>query len=420
MKNFTLFIIAYLAMLITVNGQLSWEAVYSMSDNTELTGVDFLDEDNGIVVGLSGTVLITADAGLNWETIDTGFDTDFEKVKYISSDSIIIVGAGGTIVRTLDGGEMWGSVPNPSDGAILFDVDVDPSTGNGIIAGSGNLIMWTEDGGTSWDFIDGGLMNNYYGAFMANGDFGITVGRNAIFQPLLGYTDNGGDSWLYHPVYPVFGSTAVEATGFDAYFFNADDGFFAGSTWNGGGFVTNEVNWSSDGWQATELPQPIYAIDFANNNLGVVAGWQGYMAETYNGGATWQEVNVSAARDVAKYNDIKLFESTGYAVTQNGAIYKRVSTTGTDNRPDGADDFLLYPNPAKKGFINLQSKRNNINVNKVKISELSGRLMKEIPGNISEISRKSLRIDTSPLIPGVYVVVIETDSGPFAKKLIVR
>lgn len=420
MKKFTIILLAVFGMFLSAQTQYTWMEVYNTTDGSALTSIDFLDAENGIAVGANGTVVSTDDGGETWETLNTGYDTDFEGVKYVAQDTIIIVGYGGTILRTTNGGIMWGSIDNPGNNAILYDIDIDSASGSGLIAGSGNLLMWTEDVGASWEFIDGGYMNNYYGAFMANSDFGIVVGRNAIFQPLLGYTQNGGDSWSYQPIYPVFGTTAVEATGYDAYFFNADDGFIAGSTWNGSGFVTNEVNWGSDGWQATELEQPIYAIDFANDNLGVVAGWLGYMAETHNGGATWTQVTTMANREPGKFNDAKLFETTGYAVTENGVVFKKISTTNVGEGPNPVKEFMIYPNPADEGFTSLHLMMNRKTEIAVNVMDMTGRnVMKMKSFDVNQGGEK-IRLNTSNLKTGVYLVVVNAGDYNLSEKLAVR
>ncbi|MCF8308055.1 MAG: T9SS type A sorting domain-containing protein [Bacteroidales bacterium] len=419
MKTFTFLLIGLMAGF-ALNAQTTWMDIHSTSDGSALNCVDFIDAENGVAVGNSGTAIVTTDGGDTWESLNTGYNNDLEGVKYYAEDTIIISGNGGTLIRTTDGGASWSSVNHPGETANLYDIDIDTSSGNGLIGGSGNLVMWTEDAGATWSFVDGGYMNDYNGAFMANSDFGLVIGRNAIFQPLLKFTQNGGESWSNLPVYPVINGTANEGTGFDAYFFNSDDGFLVGSTWSGGGFITTEVDWGSDQWEAIELAQPLYAIDFANDNLGVVAGWEGYMAETTNGGATWEEVNMSLVREPGAFNDAKMYESTGYAVTENGVVYKRVSTTNVEEGPNPVKDFLIYPNPTGKEYTNLRLNLTRSSEISVSIRDVSGRVVREISQKDLPAGNQRIRINTSRLNSGVYMVVVTDGKYQVSKTMAVR
>ncbi|MCF8230689.1 MAG: T9SS type A sorting domain-containing protein [Bacteroidales bacterium] len=419
MKTFTILLTA-LIVGVAVNAQNTWMEIHSTTDGAALNCVDFIDAEHGVAVGNSGTAIATSNAGETWESLDTGYDVDLEGVKYYAEDTIIISGNSGTLIRTTDGGDTWSSVDHPGESANLYDIDIDTASGKGLIGGSGNLVMWTEDAGASWEYIDGGYMNDFNGAFMANSDFGLVIGRNSIFQPLLQFTQNGGESFSGLPVYPVIDGTANEGTGFDAYFFNADDGFLAGSTWSGGGFITTEVAWGSSQWEAMELPQPIYAIDFANDNLGVVAGWEGYMAETNNGGATWHEVTGNFSREPGVFNDAKIYESTGYAVTENGVIYKRVSTTNVENDPNPVKDFLIYPNPTGKGYTNLRLNLTKSSDIHVSIKDVTGRVVREISQKEFPAGKQQIRVSTSSLNSGVYMVVVTNGKYQVSRTMAVR
>jgi photosystem II stability/assembly factor-like uncharacterized protein len=299
-------------------------------------------------------------------------------------------------------------------------VDIDAASGDGLIAGMGNLIMWTEDAGATWEYVDGGYMNNYYGAFMNDNDFGIVAGKNAIMQPLLGYTDDGGESWNYRDVYPVFGTTAYEGTAYDAYFFNSQDGFVAGTTWNGIGFLTIEVDWSSNGWEAIQFSQPIETIDFANDNYGVVAGYQGYISETNNGGATWEDATMVSGRATGNFREVAAFETTGYGVTNDGEIFKRVNTTSLKDHHGTLKNLQIVPNPVKEGITTLHLTMKAQNDVTVSLIDMTGQKVKEIiRPNLSQ-GEQQIILNTSGIGAGVYMVVVNTGGERYTEKVVIK
>jgi photosystem II stability/assembly factor-like uncharacterized protein len=90
------------ALARTTNGGVDWTTSF-YSGPTH--GIDFATAASGFVVGASGSILHSTDAGMTWAEQESGtsaelFDVDFESDGLVG----IAVGAGGTIVRTTDGG----------------------------------------------------------------------------------------------------------------------------------------------------------------------------------------------------------------------------------------------------------------------------------------------------------------------------
>lgn len=425
MRKFTLLITIAFVLGLSAQSQFKWVNVYNTSDGSSLTAVDFIDEDNGVAVGVNGTILKTTDGGEAWGILNSPYDDDLEGVAYLEDGVIVAVGYSGRIIRSTDGGMTWTNIEHPAGSVILYDVDIDPASDQGLIAGMGNLIMWTEDAGATWEYVEGGLMNNYYGAFMNDDDFGIVAGKNAIMQPLLGYTDDGGESWGYRNVYPVFGTTAFEATAYDAYFFNSEDGFVVGTTFDGKGFVTIEVDWSSDGWQAVEFPHSLKTIDFANDNYGVVAGYDwvaqmGYIHETSDGGVTWKEATMVSGNSTGSYQEIVAFETTGYAVTNDGEIFKRINTTSLNDYTGTEKDLHIAPNPVMEGTTTLHIPMREQNDVTVSLVDMTGQKVKELIKTKLPKGDQQITLNTSGLNTGVYMVVVNTGAERYTEKVVIK
>ena len=74
--------------------------------NLKLTGVTMLDSLQAIVVGASGTILKTTDAGKNWIRLNPGFTNNLKAITFIDQYFGIVVGDS-VFAKTTDGGYSW-------------------------------------------------------------------------------------------------------------------------------------------------------------------------------------------------------------------------------------------------------------------------------------------------------------------------
>ncbi|MFP4470123.1 MAG: YCF48-related protein [Bacteroidales bacterium] len=332
MKKFTTLVVILAAGFIfamTTIAQSNWQSQTS-GVMFDLQAVDFITEEEGIAVGMMGTVLRTTDGGETWNIVDLGIDNWFNDVQFIDQDRVIIGGDQGIVLYSNDGGDNWDIVQESGQGYNIYGLSVDPVSGHGIAGGSGNTIIWTEDFGLTWEYIEGGFMNNYYCAHMPNGDFGTVIGRNAVFQPLAGYTMDGGQTWDGQPYYPTVNNVGYESTTQACYFFDENNGYTVGTVWNGDGFLTTAPNWNSQQWNAIMFEGAmLFGIDFLDASYGVVVGGDYNITtsifETYDGGTNWEAATVQS--DGNTMLDVALVGNTGYAVGTFGEIIKKVPET---------------------------------------------------------------------------------------------
>ncbi|MFP6625868.1 MAG: YCF48-related protein [Deltaproteobacteria bacterium] len=145
----------------TLDGGESWtqqhkslmdETIFDVLDMPTLFDVEFLDEKNGMVVGLDGRVGITTDGGQDWNFVPTNVD-DFTDPFYagaIQENGVLwAVGASGQIVISEPGaefqrGSLGGSVNSWLRRIRFYDQD------HGWVVGGFGLIMNTKDGGKTW------------------------------------------------------------------------------------------------------------------------------------------------------------------------------------------------------------------------------------------------------------------------------
>src|SRR5437660_12894068 len=92
---------------LSVFGQ--WSPVDS-GTTTNLNGAILLDSGTGFVVGDTGTILKSIDAGATWLPLTSGTTATLHGIYFFDPDEGVAVGDNGTILRTTDGGAGWQSI----------------------------------------------------------------------------------------------------------------------------------------------------------------------------------------------------------------------------------------------------------------------------------------------------------------------
>jgi len=145
----------------TTDGGESWEqqqeslmdeTIFDVLDLPTLFDVEFNGPDNGIAVGLDGRIAVTTDGGKDWNFVPNNVD-DFIDPFYagtIKDDGTLwAVGASGQVVIAESGGDFGrgnlGSAVNSWMRRVRF---IDNQ--NGWIIGGFGLVMSTDDGGKTW------------------------------------------------------------------------------------------------------------------------------------------------------------------------------------------------------------------------------------------------------------------------------
>ena len=181
----------FFALFSSFNVFGQWNPVDSGTTNN-LNGAYILDSGIGFVVGDSGTILKTTDAGATWAPLVSGTTTTLHGVYFFDANAGVAVGEQGLILRTTDGGTAWGPVSS-GVGDSLRSVSFNGV--NGICGGDSQTILYSTDSGASWQSSQSGFFGGGFpGAQMLNAAVGFVAGQNSIFQPLVGATTDGGVS----------------------------------------------------------------------------------------------------------------------------------------------------------------------------------------------------------------------------------
>jgi len=214
----------------------------------------------------------------------------------------------------------------------------------GYIGGYDGLLLKTTDGGQTWDSLTQIAVMNSFNDVIDLDFVSENVGYaiishygNPNYRGDLYKTTDGGMTW-----------TMVDAGTIAAYcshFFSQDNGFITGSAFFTG-YVINKIPSGVPSYYHIfqSAPEMFFkAIDFRNEQMGIVAGDKGYIARTFDGGLSWDTLTCQAT-DTA-INAIRfLNDSTLIAGCENeGATLLLSFDTGRTWQADFNSVTFDYP-----------------------------------------------------------------------------
>jgi photosystem II stability/assembly factor-like uncharacterized protein len=322
-----------------------WSPVDS-GTTSNLNGAVLLDSGTGFVVGDTGTILKSTDAGATWTPLTPGTSAALHGIYFLDPNDGVAVGDSGTILRTTDGGGAWQNVIS-GVGDDLRAVSF--SGANGISAGGSETILYSTDSGASWQVSQSGFFSpGFLGAQMLSATTGFVAGQNSIFQALVGTTTDGGASWAFQPFY----FDGNEGGANDVFFFDQNTGLVSGSVFDGTGAIARTTD-AGMNWSTLFFDQPIEGVAFPTAGSGFGVGSVGRILHTTDNGTTWAEQTSGTS---ANLHDVSFASDalTGIAVGDGGVIVRTTnggepSPTATPTatpRPTSTPTVTPTPRPA--------------------------------------------------------------------------
>lgn len=362
-------IITAAAVFAAMACSAQWVTLNSTT-SAHLHDVDFINANEGVIVGDGGTVLYSSDGGQNWTDINNhGLSGDVYSVSMISTDTIYvstfdIMNTEAVVYLTVDGGANWAPVAVTSTTNHKFDLE--PNIPSHLFA-TGTDLLGTTDMGTTWDTLYPSIagttsMDHLRFADSNTGHVSGLVSGFITYSAVFARTEDGGANWYAGDVFSFPNSDAFTTMCFvdadTAYMFTNHYNGFSQGTQNGmvklfnftltpSSFDTT-YTFSSTVVNAT---MPCYSEDafFSDANNGFVAGQDGNVYRTIDGGANWTvDYTGSSASPMHK---MKFTGTTGYAVGDNGVLIKYTAITTSIAVNDPSVNIGVYPNPAHDRLV---------------------------------------------------------------------
>jgi photosystem II stability/assembly factor-like uncharacterized protein len=219
------------------------------------------------IVGNSGRILHSPDAGKTWRVQSSGTEENLLSVSFLGPRKGWVCGHGGTILHTEDGGATWVRQTTGTQLPIFTVRFVNERTG--FACGYFGLFLRTTDGGKTWENKSLGEDVTLRGMYFLNGKEGFLVGE---FGTIL-RTDNGGSSFIRL-------NSPVPLTLFAVHFSDPKSGYAVG--------IDGTVLRTSDGgrsWAREESGVKDHLIGISGNDQVIVAvGLRGSMTARDKGG----------------------------------------------------------------------------------------------------------------------------------------
>lgn len=391
-KFFYILIINY-SLLIT-NCFPQWSVV-STSGNE---AVNFPSNNTGYSTA-NGITKKSTNGGVNWSTLSGG---NLTGIFFINDNTGWVVGYPGYIGKTTNGG----SFTQQPTGVVdrLNDVYFINDNTGWVVGGDFSLekIFKTTNGGTNWEPQTSGTANKLFSVYFIDENTGWSVGGPS--SPKVIKTTNGGTSWFTQP-------TSASTPLYSVMFADANTGW-AVAGYLGGETIIKTTNggtsWFSQTSNDTRYLRECFVI---NSQRAYAVGQGGKVIMTTNGGDNWVVQTTGSSVELWSIDFVN--DSVGYAVgsnvvikTTNGGLTFINSEGGT--APTSFELLQNYPNPfnpstyisfkiAKAGFVSL-----------IIYNASGGELQKPVSENMRP-GTYGVTFDASGLSSGVYFYTLMVD-----------
>jgi photosystem II stability/assembly factor-like uncharacterized protein len=171
-----------------------------------LTGVFFLDEKRGWVVGHDAVILRTGDGGESWELVYSApeMQSPLLDIWFRDEQSGFAVGAYGFFLETSDGGDTWTDrliveTEPEEDDPYAFDSGADlhlnhiarSDSGRLYVAAEAGTVFRSDDDGRNWVELPSPYAGSFFGSLPLEGDTLLLFGlRGNLFR-----SDDAGETW---------------------------------------------------------------------------------------------------------------------------------------------------------------------------------------------------------------------------------
>jgi len=367
--------------------------------STQLNAIGFATPSSGVVVGNSGVIRKTANAGLNWTASTSGTTADLMDVGVVGPTTFIAVGKSGTMLKTTNSGTSW-SVVNSGTTNDLLSIFV-----NGqyiYVTGANGTILKSSNYGGAWSTLNTGISFNLNEAYFVSATVGYVVGDAGTILK----TVNAGTAWSFLNS----GASGYSLT--SVCFPDGMNGVITGGNSSSNQSVILHSNDAGNNWDADSYPNTfLNDICFSDYIQGYIAGGSitGNSSNIYNTtdyGASWTLESSTSSRQLGVYAPSV---SITYTCGMNGTILRYAMNVSGVNESVENWNVEVTPNPSSGIFVvesDLETKENY----SIDIFSVDGQFLFELT--------KTNTIDLSEFPAGVYLAVIRTDSNELLRRLV--
>ncbi len=308
----------------TNDGGLTWT-----EENPKFSGLIYtsgkFSAANHISMGSDGSYNVSFDGGATFS--EPAFRENLTEIASYDRQTFLAYNLLGDILLTKNGGETWDTVPAPetSTGLVLRSMYfLDKETI--FVSADSETFYKSTDSGQNWQTVNLGLNTKFRAIDFSDKNNGYAVGSGNIYR-----TIDGADTW-----------NMVQDAGFDLYFVktNGDSTIIAG----GGSSKLFTSFDKGESWTPVTGAVSGYLnnADFADELNGAIAGWNGKVYFTEDGGHSWTETSLPRNSHVDEIS----YVLPDYVIVKAGVYYYSSSDKGQT-----WETLDIFPNKMKNFYF---------------------------------------------------------------------
>jgi photosystem II stability/assembly factor-like uncharacterized protein len=443
-------------LLKTLNGGITWTSL-SNAPGMRVSSLFFTSLQTGYMVDFDGDIYKTTTGGTSWTKKTSGTTLWLNSVFFTSAKTGFVAGgypwsvsSGGIILKTTDAGTTWTStiVSCPLSSVYFPDSTTGYAVGTGPDYDKTGVIFKTTDGGATWNQLPRETAYALYSVFFTDPNTGYIAGDGGeSFK-----TTDGGLTWnfMQMPFYTDFAFRSVCFPTPNTGYIAGDRGYMF-KTINGG------ITWTVDTCGTANY---FTSVVFTDSVTGYVAGSGGTILKKGHGGEPYLTVfpygrivasNAGSTDFIISSNTSwRVFSDSSWCtVTPSGSgndtiIAAYPANTSTESRVDTIRVYnqqlpliIRKVTVTQRGFNGIENIKSNTfriypnpATHEITITD-AGNLHKEYTVNIYSISGEFVRqyqcrnqhqvvIYLSDMVPGIYLIKMQTDSEIEVQKLVIQ
>jgi predicted CXXCH cytochrome family protein len=311
--------VAHGALSTTPSDQTPWYWQNPLPQGNRLLAVDASEGPDVWAVGESGTVLYSADDGIQWVSRYVGVSSTLRAVDFVDSQIGWVVGDGSVVRKTDDGGLTW-SPQIPEAGLTAQGISMVTSQ-TGWMVGASGAIRKTLDGGSNWLTVTTTATESLTGVSAVSATRAWAVGADGA---IYGTTDGSNWSAQYSGVSQQL--NGVQFIDSQTGYVVGDDGVVLKTTDGGSAWSAWPVVYLNTSGVPTLLVSPMRAVSFRDASTGWIAGDDGLVLFTDDGGVTWSAQQSGAGR----FNGVSAADGLGAHLVGDSGATLRTEDDGTN------------------------------------------------------------------------------------------
>lgn len=262
----------------TTNGGTTWE-VKSLS-TYDLNAIFFLTRDSGWIAGATGRGFRTSNGGMSWTSTTSGSSDSYDVI-FTNNTTGFRVGENGYFGKSTNSGATW---TNSTLGTMNLTKIFYTNQDTGWITGLDKNLRVTYNGGIGWT-IKKTFTKELYDVVFLNKDTGIVT---MVDEAQITY--DGGTNWTRLNSFTSGGRLCVSQTA-QTHFIILNDRKLLQST-------NRALNWDTTYTSTNQLPGTIQNGYFVNRAQGWMVGNSGFIAKTTDSCRTWTTVSYPTAKNI--------------------------------------------------------------------------------------------------------------------------